>query len=261
MAGKKFHNTICMLVILSLFSITLTGCASSGKSVPDEIYESVEDNEKIDHNNKESHNSTENVESAEDIDNIQKLEQSEVPDIEKSKDIRTLAPIEEPAHGCSPSEHNFKWEVMKDGKIVDDYIPEYEVIFAEPEFYSDVQGITTFRGNPFRDCASYSNVEVNEESFEKVWSIKTGYIDTYTTVNQDGQPGIIKWTGVGWNGQPATVKWDEEVRNIMNIFPEKKQKDNLVEVICAALDGKIYFLDLEDGQYTRNPIDIVLMLP
>ena len=42
----------------------------------------------------------------------------------------------------------------------------------------------------------------------------------------------------------------------MNIREEKKAKDGLVEVIYATMDGKIYFFDLEDGEYTRDPIDI-----
>ena len=42
----------------------------------------------------------------------------------------------------------------------------------------------------------------------------------------------------------------------MNLYEEKKGKLDLVEVIYATLAGKIYFLDLEDGTPTRNPIDI-----
>ena len=46
-----------------------------------------------------------------------------------------------------------------------------------------------------------------------------------------------------WTGQPLLVQWDDNVRNIMNINPEKKSKRDLVEVIYATLDGHIYFLD------------------
>jgi len=81
-----------------------------------------------------------------------------------------------------------------------------------------------------------------KKKLEKVWSIKIGYIDT--------------WTGVGWNGQPAIVKWSNELRKKMNLFQDKKDKNDLKEVIYATLDGKIYFLDLDDGSYTRNPINV-----
>ncbi len=40
----------------------------------------------------------------------------------------------------------------------------------------------------------------------------------------------------------------------MNIKDTKKEKQDLTEVIYPCLDGKIYFLDLEDGTYTRSPI-------
>ena len=42
----------------------------------------------------------------------------------------------------------------------------------------------------------------------------------------------------------------------MNLFPEKKAKENLVEVIYATLDGNIYFYDLDDGSFTRNSINV-----
>ena len=41
----------------------------------------------------------------------------------------------------------------------------------------------------------------------------------------------------------------------MNIKSEFKNID-LVEVIYPTLDGNIYFLNLEDGKPTRNPINI-----
>lgn len=41
----------------------------------------------------------------------------------------------------------------------------------------------------------------------------------------------------------------------MNIKPEYKNTD-LVEVIYPTLDGNIYFLNLENGQPTRDPIYI-----
>ncbi|NTV91672.1 MAG: PQQ-binding-like beta-propeller repeat protein, partial [Clostridiales bacterium] len=41
-----------------------------------------------------------------------------------------------------------------------------------------------------------------------------------------------------------------------NINSEKKQKQDLKEVIYATLDGNIYFMDLDDGQNTRSPINV-----
>ncbi|GAE90064.1 outer membrane protein assembly factor BamB family protein [Acetivibrio straminisolvens] len=61
----------------------------------------------------------------------------------------------------------------------------------------------------------------------------------------------------GWLERSASiVRWDNNLRRKMNLFHEKKNKDDLKEVIYATLDGKIYFLDLDDGSYTRNPINV-----
>lgn len=143
---------------------------------------------------------------------------------------------------CLPSSHAFKWQILKDTLILDSYSRDTLVSFNNPDEYNDIEGVTTFRGNNYRNSASYGFVNVKEEKLEKVWSAKTGYIDI--------------WTGVGWNGQPSIVKWDDNLRRKMNLFHDKKNKDNLKEVIYATLDGKIYFLDLDDGSSTRNPINV-----
>lgn len=146
------------------------------------------------------------------------------------------------AKECLPSSHNFKWDILKDSQKLDAFLRNDTVVFESPKKYNEIEGVTTFRGNNFRDSASYGFANVREEKLEKVWSIKIGYIDI--------------WTGVGWNGQPSIVKWDDSLRRKMNLFQDKKNKDGLKEVIYATLDGKIYFLDLEDGSHTRNPINV-----
>jgi hypothetical protein len=42
----------------------------------------------------------------------------------------------------------------------------------------------------------------------------------------------------------------------MNLYADKKEKDGLVAVIYASLDGVIYFLDLDDGKPTRDPLNV-----
>ena len=44
------------------------------------------------------------------------------------------------------------------------------------------------------------------------------------------------------------------MKQIMNLYPEKKAKEGLVEVIYATLDGYVYFYDLDDGSYTRDKL-------
>lgn len=122
------------------------------------------------------------------------------------------------------------------------YLPtNNEISFGTGDEYTELEGIITFRGNNFRNMAAYGNITINEAKFEPVWSVDIGAIDN--------------WTGVGWSGQPLIVKWPDELKQIMNIYSDKKAKTSLVEVIYATLDGKIYFLDLDDGSATRPPIN------
>jgi outer membrane protein assembly factor BamB len=114
--------------------------------------------------------------------------------------------------------------------------------FDNSETYSDLEGVTCFRGNNLRDGGSFGYVEPKDEKLEKLWEVNIGSIDS--------------WTGVGWNGQPAIVKWQEAVKKDMNLYEDKKNKKELTEVVYAALDGYVHFLDLEDGKATRDKLQI-----
>ena len=108
--------------------------------------------------------------------------------------------------------------------------------------YSKIKGITTFRGNNYRDTASYGNATITENKLEKIWTNTIGKIDG--------------WGGVGWNGQPAIITWDDDVKIKMNLYEKFKQKENFTEVIYGALDSYVHFYDLETGEETRNKIKI-----
>ena len=108
--------------------------------------------------------------------------------------------------------------------------------------YNQVDGVTTFRGNNYRDSAFFGSLDVTEKTLTKVWTNTIGQTDN--------------WTGVGWNGQPAIIKWDSETQKQMNLYDEFKEKENFVEVIYGALDSKVHFYDLETGSPTRNTISV-----
>lgn len=118
--------------------------------------------------------------------------------------------------------------------------------FGPSSEYSDIEGVTAFRGNNYRDNGSFGTRSVSEKKLEIVWG-KTG-LGAITAHNS-------YWPGTGWTGQPLLVHWSEDVRKLMNINEQMKAKD-LVEVIYPALDGNIYFLDLETGKPTRDPIKV-----
>ncbi len=123
------------------------------------------------------------------------------------------------------------------------YARDPAIRFTDPLHYQTIPGILTFRGNNFRNCASWGTVTVEEGALEQVWEY-----------NRLGS--MSGWGGTAWTGQPLAVQWDFELQQKMNMYPDKRLKQGLTEVIQAALDGKIHFFDIDDGMPTRDPIVI-----
>ena len=108
-------------------------------------------------------------------------------------------------------------------------------------------GVFTFRSDGMRQNAAFGTAEMPLEQLSVLWQTELGSLRT-------SDSGTLY--GLGWTGQPAIVKWSVEVRGMMNLSEEKKPVKALKEVIFAAQDGKVYFLDLNDGLPTRDPIDV-----
>ena len=110
--------------------------------------------------------------------------------------------------------------------------------------------IITFRGNNFRDNPAYGTATIVEKTLDdaNAWIVNTGSVPKVY--------GSGAWTGSGWTGQPLIVRWPEETKRIMNLYDSAKNKTDLVEVIYATMDGHIYFLDLDTGERTRDPINM-----
>lgn len=181
---------------------------------------------------------------------------AEITDSEKLKTSWTTESTFDGAKAFS--EYVFK-NLMPDGSTIQSWIFRYntplkeysvkeknKISFGSPEDYSLLEGVTTFRGNNYRDGGAYGTREVTQKKLEIVWE-------------KDGLGSIAghgsNWPGTGWTGQPLLVHWDKDVRKLMNINEEMKGKD-LVEVIYPTLDGNIYFLDLETGKPTREKLTI-----
>ena len=130
------------------------------------------------------------------------------------------------------------------------FIRQNPITFGTGAEYTQMEGVITFRGNNYRSSASYGIAEITNERFDskKSWSIGTGKLKK--TV-KDGY-----WTGSCWTGQPLIVRWDEKTKKAMNLYSKKKEKEGLTEVIYATADGRIYFMDLEDGSKTRDTISL-----
>lgn len=135
--------------------------------------------------------------------------------------------------------------VFIDGAQVDGYRRATPLNFKAGEDYTQIDGVLTFRGNNYRSGGAFGVADWSTRSLQIAWTLPIGA--TLGTFSGD-------WTGVGWNGQPAIVRWPEKTKACMNLYEEKKAKADLTEVIYGTLDGNIYFLDLDDGTYTRDPI-------
>lgn len=143
-----------------------------------------------------------------------------------------------------PANWGITWEIFQGNQAVSSYDRTDPIFFGAPKDYFSLPGISTFRGNNYRDSATYGTADIQSKTLSVAWEVATGKL-----------PGTT-WSGSGWTGQPLIVQWDAQTRGMMNLYPEKKTKTDLVEVIYATLEGKIYFLDLDDGSYTRDPLNV-----
>lgn len=148
-----------------------------------------------------------------------------------------------------PKNWGVKWEIVENGDITKNYSRKELITFGNPnrEGYFALPGIATFRGDNYRTGAVFGTASIVNKSLTTVWEKDIGSL---------ARPSGGAWTGSGWSGQPLVVQWDEETKQIMNLYAEKKAKKDLVEVIYATLDGHIYFYDIDDGSYTRDPMKV-----
>lgn len=138
-------------------------------------------------------------------------------------------------------------------QINDEYVDHYQaeegdiIDFLGGDSYTSLSGITTFRGNNFRDTAQYGEVTMAESAFGEYWSAQTS-----STMDIDGN----RLSGSGWTGQPLVVCWSDETRAQMDMYEWAQEKSGLTELICASQDGNIYFFDVQTGSRTRDAIHL-----
>ncbi len=157
--------------------------------------------------------------------------------------------------GTRPSDFGLETGLEVDGTLTDAYTRTGadKIDFGLGEEYTGLKGIITFRGNNFREGASYGTAALTQKKFAaEPWKFKVGSLKK---VYQSGAGGD-SWTGCGWTGQPLMIQWPEETKAIMNLYADAKAKKDLVEVIYATMDGNIYFLDAQTGEKTRDPISV-----
>ena len=143
-----------------------------------------------------------------------------------------------------PVKFGFSTDIMVGADIVDSYAASEIMSFGSGHEYTALEGITTFRGNNYRDMPSWGTAQITEEKLEAMpYDKKTS--------------GIGRWRGAGWTGQPLIVKWPEQTRQIMtSLYEEFRNKEDFTEVIYASLDGRLYFMELETGEKTRDFVNV-----
>ncbi len=148
---------------------------------------------------------------------------------------------------ADPKKWNINWKIYEDKTQLESYTRNDPISFGDASTYSQLPGVLTFRGDNYRTGPTYGTTNIVNKTLEKKWSYKVG--------GMSSSAGGF-WSGTGWTGQPVLVQWDDETRQIMNLYDDKKAKDGLVEVIYATMDGHIYFCDIEDGSFTRPKINM-----
>lgn len=148
-----------------------------------------------------------------------------------------------------PAKWGINWQIIRNEQIVGSYQRDENISFDDPNDvgYLPMPGIGGFRGDNYRTGSAYGTVNVTNNTLTEAWK---------KNISSLARPSGGSWTGSGWTGQPLIVQWDAQTRQHMNLYADKKAKDGLVEVIYATLDGHIYFYDLDDGSYTRDPLNM-----
>ena len=125
------------------------------------------------------------------------------------------------------------------------YEDDTGIYMGRAEEYSELPGVITFRGDNLRSGSSCGTANIANRKFGTHWTHSTGSI-----MGRDG----AYWSGNGWTGQPLIAEWPYETRQVMNLHDWAKQQETLVEVIYPSMDGYVYFLELETGKETRDPL-------
>ncbi|MGN0164998.1 MAG: hypothetical protein ACI39R_02345 [Lachnospiraceae bacterium] len=140
-----------------------------------------------------------------------------------------------------PAKRGFTPYLSLDGVMVDNYYRQNHVSFGENS--EEVFGILTYRGSALRNSATFGNAGIKDGQFSTTWKIKT-------------EESIALIDNLDFTGQPVIIHWNEEQKNILKLSDSKQSKETLTEIIYATMDGKVYFLDLDNGSYTRTPLEL-----
>lgn len=162
--------------------------------------------------------------------------------------VPTLAPdlSIDPVAEANPDNFGFQTSLMINGQETNTFDRGKDMRFGDDKSFTTLPGIITFGGNNYRNTFTYGTQTVTNKTLTRIWEKEIGSLNT----------SMGTWTGTGWTGMPIIVQWPEETRKVLGVYDEYKNKDGFVEVIYCTMDGHIYFLELETGKATRDPINL-----
>ena len=150
------------------------------------------------------------------------------------------------ADSANPSQFGFSNAIKVAGDDVSSFTRNESLSFGRDMEYSAIPGILTFGGNNYRNTFTYGNVTITDKRLREGWTKTIG--------------ALGNWSGTGWTGQPLIVQWPVETVAVMNVKQSYKDAAApLTEVIYPAMDGNIYFFNLETGDATRDAINTGLI--
>ena len=147
---------------------------------------------------------------------------------------------------ANPSQFGFSNAIKVAGDDVSSFTRNESLSFGRDNEYSAIPGILTFGGNNYRNTFTYGSVTITDKRLREGWTKTIG--------------ALGNWSGTGWTGQPLIVQWPVETVAVMNVKQSYKDAAApLTEVIYPAMDGNIYFFNLETGDATRDAINTGLI--
>lgn len=170
---------------------------------------------------------------------------AEVPATSSIEPADTIAVVAEDPNKLVPFE--VQVDTMVEWEFKDSTFPKWNSYVVPRD--GELSSILTFRGGYQRGTPAIGSLSGHPDTIHVAWQFSTA-VDTLK-----GKYGY--WGGgAGWTGQPLLVHWTaQECSEILGLYEEFQTRNrDLIELIQVSLSGSVYFLDLESGRETRQPI-------
>ncbi len=119
----------------------------------------------------------------------------------------TPVPLPDPSNvaDTDPDKFGLRYDLELDGVSITDYTSSYRSYFGDPRNFSAIEGVTTFRGNNFRDDATYGSAgKVENKKLQLMWTTEIP-----GSIAKSGGSG--SWFGMGLGkGNPKSIPFVEQ---------------------------------------------------